>query len=86
LTVLENEQSAGMEQLQVFGEVGNMIVKNVLCVKDAGIPRSGELVSVKPRGHIGNLVLEGITALGLDAVLSGEGKVDNVIKSNVTEK
>ena len=86
LTVLENGQSEGMEQLQVFGEVGNMIVKNVLCVKDAGVPRSGELVSIKPRGHVGNLVLEGITALGLDALVTGEQRADDVIKSNVTEK
>jgi hypothetical protein len=86
LTVLENEQSAGMEQLQVFGKVGNMIVKNVLCVKDAGVARSGELVSIKPCGHVGNLVLDSVLSIGMDTLLSGEKRADHLIKSNVNEQ
>jgi hypothetical protein len=86
LTVLENEQSAGMEQLQVFGEVGNMIVKNVLCVKDTNVARSGELVSIKPSGHVGNLVLDSVLSIGLDALLTGENNADDVIRHNITEK
>ena len=86
LTVLENEQSAGMEQLQVFGEVGNMIVKNVLCVKDAGVPRSGELISIKSRGHIGNLVLDSVLSIGMGALVTGENNADDVIMHNITEK
>lgn len=86
LTVLENEQSAGMEQLQVFGEVGNMIVKNVLCVKDADVARSGELVSIKPSGHVGNLVLDSVLSIGMGTLVTGENNADDVIMHNITEK
>ncbi|MBR0443315.1 MAG: hypothetical protein IIX15_03155 [Clostridia bacterium] len=86
LTVLENGQSDGMEQLQVFGEVGNMIVKNALCVKDAGNERSGNMLNIKPSGHIGNLVLDGILSVGLGQAVVGEERADAVIKNNFVEK
>lgn len=86
LTVLENGQSQGMEQLQVFGEVGNLILKNALCVKDAGVERSGSMLNIKPSGHIGNLVLDSVLTVGLENAVVGEQQADAVIKNNFVEK
>ncbi len=85
LTVIENEQSADMEQLQVFGPVGNMIVRGVTTIKEAGIARSGKLISVKACAHVDNLVLDSTLAIGMEALIDGEENIDRIVKNNITE-
>ncbi len=85
LTVLENEQSADMEQLQVFGPVGNMIVRNVTTIKDAGVARSGKLISVKPYAHVENVVLDSTLSIGMETLIDGEEHIDRIVRNNITE-
>jgi hypothetical protein len=83
LTVLENEQSEGMEQLRVFGEVGNLVLKNVLSVKDKGVSRSGNVLKVYPCGHVDNAIVSDVFSVGATKVIDGEENVNQLIKNNV---
>jgi hypothetical protein len=83
LTVLENEQSEDMEQLRIFGEVGNLVVKNVLSVKDKGVARSGNVLKVYPCGHVDTAIVSDVFSVGAKTVIDGEENIDQLIKSNV---
>jgi hypothetical protein len=83
LTVLENEQSEGMEQLRVFGEVENLVLKNVLSVKDKGVSRSGNVLKVYPCGHVENAIVSDVFSVGATKVIDGEENVNQLIKNNV---
>jgi hypothetical protein len=83
LTVLENEQSEGMEQLRVFGEVENLVLKNVLSVKDKGVARSGNILKVYPCGHVDNAIVGDVFSVGATKVIDGEENVNQLIKNNV---
>lgn len=82
LTVFENEQSEDMRQLQVYGEIENLVLKNVLSLKDSGVKRSGHILSVEETGHIGTLIYTDTLTSGEDGDISGEDRVDRVIKNN----
>ncbi len=84
LTVIENGQSDDMEQLQVFGRIGNMIVRNVTAIKESGVPRSGKLISVKPYAHVDNLVLDSVLSVGMDTLIEGKESADRVVENNIT--
>jgi hypothetical protein len=86
LTVLENADSEGMEQLQLFGEVGNLIVKNVLSVKDDGVPRSGNLLKIYPTGNVKTAVVCDVFSVGADKLIDGEERIGQLITSNVIAK
>jgi len=83
LTVFENADSADMEDLQIFGEVGNLILRHVLTVKDAGVARSGHLLSIKPCGHVGRLVASDVLCVGEETVIDGEAYVDELHTNGV---
>jgi hypothetical protein len=83
LTVLENEQSEDMEQLRIFGEVGNLVVKNVLSVKDKGVARSGNVLKVYPCGHVDTAIVSDVFSVGAKTVIDGEENIDQLIKNNV---
>ena len=86
LTVMENGDSTDLNKLAVFGQVDNMVVRNVLSVKDNQTPRSGNVLKVEKTGHINNLILSDIFSIGNDKVLEGEERVDEVIISNMIGK
>ena len=83
MTVLENEQSEGMEQLQIFGEIGNLILKNVVSVKDGGVARSGNVLKVYPTGHVNTAIVSDVFSVGATKVISGEEHIDQLITSDV---
>jgi len=83
VTVLENEQSEGMEQLRVFGDVKNLVLKNVLSVKDKGVNRSGNVLKVYPCGHVENAIVDSVFSVGAKAVIEGAEHIDQLIQSNV---
>ena len=83
LTVLENEQSEGMEQFQMFGEVGNLVIKNVLSVKDKGVARSGNVLKVYPCGHVDTAIVSDVFSVGASKVIDGEEYIDQLIRSDV---
>ena len=83
VTVLENEQSEGMEQLRVFGDVKNLVLKNVLSVKDKGVTRSGNVLKVYPCGHVNTAIVSDVFSVGAAKVIDGEENVDQLIQSNV---
>jgi hypothetical protein len=83
LTVLENEQSEGMEQLRVFGEVENLVLKNVLSVKDKGVTRSGNILKVYPCGHVDTAIVSDVFSVGASKVIDGEENIDQLIQNNV---
>ena len=81
--MLENAQSEGMEQWQMFGEVGNLVIKNVLSVKDKGVARSGNVLKVYPCGHVDNAIVADVFSLGATKVIEGEEYIDQLIRNNV---
>ena len=83
VTVLENEQSEGMEQWQMFGEVGNLVIKNVLSVKDQSVARSGNILKVYPCGHVDTAILSDVFSVGASKVVEGEEHIDQIIRNNV---
>ena len=83
VTVLENEQSEGMEQFQMFGDVGNLVIKNVLSVKDKGVARSGNILKVYPCGHVNTAIVSDVFSVGATKVVEGEENVDQLITNNV---
>ena len=83
LTVLENEQSEGMEQLRVFGEVENLVLKNVLSVKDKGVSRSGNVLKIYPCGHVDTAIVSNVFSVGATKVIDGEENVNQLIRNNV---
>jgi len=83
MTVLENEQSEGMEQLQIFGEVGNFVLKNVVSVKDDGVARSGNVLKVYPTGHIKTAIVSDVFSVGATKVIDGEEYVDQLITKDM---
>lgn len=86
LTVMENEQSADLDKLVVFGQVDNMIVRNVVSVKDADTPRSGKVIRVANTGHIDNLIAHSVFSVGNEKVLDGEERVEEYFYADVIEK
>ena len=83
VTVLENEQSEGMEQLRVFGEVENLVLKNVLSVKDKGVTRSGNILKVYPCGHVDTAIVSDVFSVCATKVIDGEEHIDQLIKNNI---
>ena len=83
VTVLENEQSEDMEQFQMFGEVGNLVLKNVLSVKDKGVTRSGNILKVYPCGHVDTAIVSDVFSVGATKVIDGEEHIDQLIKNNI---
>jgi len=86
LTVLENTESTDMEDLQVYGEIGNFVLRHVFTAKDAGVARSGHLLSVKPCGHIGRLVTNDVLCIGEKTVIDGEEYIDEVYQDGIIAK
>ena len=86
LTTLENRDSRNMEQLQIYGEVGNLILKNVLSVKDADTDRSGNVLKVYPTGHIGCAIVKDIFSIGAEKVIDGEERIDRLVKSDIIDQ
>ena len=84
VTVLENEQSKGMEQFQMFGEVGNLVLKDVLSVKDRDVTRSGNILKIYPCGHVNTAIVSNVFSVGATAVIEGTEHIDQLIQSNVT--
>ncbi len=83
MTVLENGDSEGMEQLRMFGEIENFVLKNVVSLKDDGVARSGNVLKVYPTAHIKNAVISDVYAVGATKVISGEEHIDRLHQSNV---
>jgi hypothetical protein len=86
LTTLENSDSKNMEQLQIYGEVGNLILKNVLSVKDADTDRSGNVLKVYPTGHIGCAIVKDVFSIGAEKVIDGEERIDRLVKSDIIDQ
>ena len=83
MTVLENGDSEGMEQLRMFGEIENFVLKNVVSLKDDDVARSGNVLKVYPTAHIKNAVISDVYAVGATKVISGEEHIDRLHQSNV---
>jgi hypothetical protein len=83
MTVLENADSKDMEQLRMFGEIENFVLKNVVSLKDDGVARSGNVLKVYPTAHIKNAVISDVYAVGATKVISGEEHIDRLHQSNV---
>jgi hypothetical protein len=83
VTVLENEQSEGMEQLQIFGEIGNLVLKNVVSVKDEDVTRSGNVLKVYPTGHVKTAIVSDVFSVGAVKVIDGEEHIDQLITHDV---
>lgn len=82
LTLLEREDSIGLEAFQVFGPIGNLILKNVVALTDPDVEPTGCLLSLKSTGEIGNLVLSDIFTSGKRL---GEGweRVSHLLQDNI---
>jgi len=72
-----------MEQLRVFGDVKNLVLKNVLSVKDKGVNRSGNVLKVYPCGHVDTAIVSDVFSVGAAKVVDGEENIDQLIQSNV---
>ncbi|MBQ4575187.1 MAG: hypothetical protein IJA85_08300, partial [Clostridia bacterium] len=83
VTVLENADSKDMEQLQIFGEVGNLVLRNVVSIKDDGVERSGNILKVYPTGHVKTAIISDVFAVGAAKVIDGEERIDQLITSDV---
>ncbi len=83
VTTLENADSKDMEQLQIFGEIGNLVLKNVVSVKDDGVERSGNVLKVYPTGHIKCAIVKDVFSVGAAKVIDGEEQIDQLITSDV---
>ena len=83
VTVLENTDSKDMEQLQIFGEIGNLVLRNVVSVKDDGVERSGNVLKVYPTGHIKCAIVKDVFSVGAAKVIDGEEQIDQLITSDV---
>ena len=83
MTVLENGDSEGMEQLQIFGEVGNLVLKNVVSVKDDGVARSGNVLKVYPTGHVKTAIVSDVLSVGAAKVIDGDEHIEQLIQSNI---
>ena len=70
----------------VFGQVDNMIVRNVVSVKDVDTPRSGKVIRVANTGHIDNLIAHSVFSVGNEKVLDGEERVEEYFYADVIEK
>lgn len=86
VTVLENEQSENMDKFAVYGEIGNMIVKNVISVKDPGTAQSGNIINIHKTGHVSTLVVSDILSVGNEETVAGKCRVDELIQARVIEK
>jgi hypothetical protein len=73
----------GMEQLQFYGEVGNLILKNVVSVKDDGVARSGNVMKVYPTGHIKTAIVSDVFSVGATKVIDGEERIDQLIAKDI---
>ncbi len=82
-TVLENGQSENLDQIVVYGPVGNMVISNVLSVKEEGAPRSGNLVKLEPCGEVDALVMRNITANQLLDTVCGKARVKTLVQSEL---
>ncbi|MBQ7336899.1 MAG: hypothetical protein IJW40_00430 [Clostridia bacterium] len=83
LTTLENADSENMEQLQIFGEIGNLILRNVVSVKDDGVTRSGNILKVYPTGHVKTAIVSNVFSVGAAKVIDGEERIDQLVTSEV---
>jgi hypothetical protein len=83
MTVLENGDSEGMEQLRMFGEIENFVLKNVVSLKDDGVARSGNVLKVYPTGHIKTAIVSDVLSVGAAKVIDGEEHIDQLITSKV---
>ena len=72
LTIIENGDSKDMVAFDVYGEVGNMIVKSVLAVKDDGVETSGTLIKLQDCSNVDNLILTDSVVRGMEKVVDGE--------------
>lgn len=86
ITVLENSQSENMDKFIVYGEIENMIVRNVLSVKDSGTKRSGNIVKVSKSGHVCNLVMSNVLSIGNEDIVTGKSFIDETIQIDVFAK
>ena len=86
VTVLENSESENMDQFIVYGPIGNMVVKNVLSVKDDSVPRSGNIVRVHKTGSVNHLLVSDVFSVGNSAVVAGKENAKNLSENNVIAK
>jgi hypothetical protein len=67
----------------MFGEIGNLVIKNVLSVKDDGVARSGNVLKVYPTGHVKTAIVSDVFSVGATKVIDGEEYIDQLITSDV---
>lgn len=86
LTVLEGETSPDMSKIIVYGEVENLIVRNVVSLKDEDAPRSGCLIEVKKTGHVGRLLLKDVLSVGNAALVTGAERIGRRHGSDIVDE
>lgn len=83
VTVLENADSPSLEQWQVYGPIGNLLLQHVVSVKDEGVSRSGNVLKIYPTGHVHTAVVRDVLSLGAAKVIDGEEYVRQLITSDI---
>lgn len=86
VTVIENSDSENMDKFAVYGHIGNMIVKNVLSVKDEGVSRSGDIIKIEKPGSVDTLIVNNVFSVGNNNVISGKEAVSELLQSEIIEK
>ncbi len=86
VTVLENGASENMEVFSVYGEIGNLVLKNVFSAKDAGVPRSGKLLAIHPTGSVDLLIVKDVVTVGSTRAVTGKERVGTLIEDGITER
>ena len=75
-----------MDKFAVYGHIGNMIVKNVLSVKDEGVSRSGDIIKIEKPGSVDTLIVNNVFSVGNNNVISGKEAVSELLQSEIIEK
>lgn len=88
LTIESDSAADDMEYIEAKYDIENLVVRNVKLVRPDAQKASGNLLSLKKRASITNLIVEDVFAEKVNSVISGnsEHKVDLLTANNVVLK
>jgi hypothetical protein len=82
LTIIEDKPK-DTSYIQIFDKIENLILKNVILIRDGGENASGYLISMKEHGYISSAILSYIQTRGLNEIIFGTDKIESLITDNI---
>ncbi len=86
LTVIENgEKQMDIKLIELFDNIENLIIKNIVVLKNDNEKPSGYLLNLHKKGSASKVIMSDVYTVGLKGLINSDEKIIKLISYNVTD-